>query len=198
MKYQLLNRLGAFFALIMIATWPLVSSATPILSIDPPSQEANVGATFSLDVSVANVTDLFAYEFAVAFDPSVLAAQSITEGVFLSSGGSTFFIPGTIDNVGGLISFNANSLIGAISGVNGSGVLAQVNFSTIGVGSSPVNLSGVTLLDSAFQDISVNSIASSVQVQGSGGKVPEPASLWLIALGIGCLGTTRLRRSIIA
>jgi len=201
MKHHFLNRLGAILALVMIATWPLVSSATPVLSIEPPSQGANVGDSFTLDVSIANVTDLFAYQFDVAFDPSVLAAQSITEGTFLSSGGdSTVFVPGTIDNITGMISFNANSLVGTIAGINGSGVLAQVNFTAIGTGSSPVNLSGVTLLDSAFLDIPADVAAGTIQVQsgggGGGGAVPEPASLWLVALGIGWLGMTRSRRSI--
>lgn len=102
MKHHLLNRLAALMTLSMLATWPLDSSATPILSIDPPSQGANVGDNFLLNVTIADITDLFAYQFDVAYDPTVLAAQSIMEGVFLSSGGdSTVFLPGTIDNIAG-------------------------------------------------------------------------------------------------
>lgn len=191
MKHHLLSQLAVLMTLVMIATWPLGSSATPILSISPPSQTANVGGGFSLDVIISNVTDLFAYQFDVAFDPSVLAVQSITEGAFLSGGGSTFFIPGSIDNVAGLISFTANTLIGPITGVNGGGVLAQLNFSAVGAGISSVDLSGVILLDSSLLDISAGVSAGSVQVQSR--AIPEPASVWLVASGIGWLGARRFR-----
>ena len=190
MKRNRFSVLTVPLVLATIAAWPLVSSATPTLSIEPPNQVVNVGDGVSLDVSVADVTDLFGYQFDVAFNPLVLAAQSITEGTFLSGGGSTFFIPGNIDNVAGIINFTANTLIGAIPGVNGGGVLAQMNFSAMGAGNSAVNFSGVTLLDSTLSDISVLIVPGSVQVQSS--AVPEPASLWLVASGIGWLGATRL------
>src|ERR1035441_6582973 len=38
----------------------------------------------------------------VVADPTVLKATSVTEGAFLGTGGPTIFLPGTIDNVGGL------------------------------------------------------------------------------------------------
>jgi adhesin HecA-like repeat protein len=53
----------------------------------------------------------------------VLSATGITEGSFLPSGGSTFLIPGMIDNNAGIIAFNADTLLSAISGVSGSGTL---------------------------------------------------------------------------
>jgi len=165
-------------ALIMLVAWSPVlqaQQALPTLSIQPANTLATQGNGFSLDVSITDVTDLFAYQFDIAFDPAVLEAQSTTEGSLLPTGGSTFFIPGTIDNTKGLISFTADSLIGAISGVNGTGVLAQLEFSAIGAGTSPVNLSNVILQDSALLDISANIIGGAVQIQG--GTVPEPASI---------------------
>ena len=194
MKHHVFDLLAVPIVLVVSAIWSLVSSATPTLSIEPPSQNVNVGEGFSLQVSVTNVADLFAYQFDIAFDPSVLAAQSITEGTFLSGGGSTFFVPGSIDNTAGLISFTANALFGPITGVDGGGVLAQMTFDAIGGGISSVNLSGITLLDSTLSDMSADVVAGSVQVQP--GAVPEPGSFWIVALGIGWLGATRFRRAV--
>src|SRR6266436_3322803 len=81
---------------------------------------------------------------------------SITEGPFLPAGGATFFIPGTIDNATGAITFTADTLQTAIVGVNGNGTLATVDFQALCVGTSLVALSNVILLDSALGDITAS------------------------------------------
>jgi hypothetical protein len=80
------------------------ASATPILNIEPPSQVVHPGPSFSLDVLISNVADLYAFQFDLGFDPLILSATGVTEGPFLPSGGTTAFIPGTIDNSGGTVS----------------------------------------------------------------------------------------------
>jgi general secretion pathway protein D len=167
-----------------------------MLSVEPPSTSVSAGDTFSLDVFITDVTDLYAYQFDVSFDPGVLSAQDLTEGSFLATGGATFFIPGSIDNVAGLISFTATTLLGPDPGVSGNGTLAVVEFSAIGTGTSPIDLSNVLLLDSTIIDITADVVAGAVDVQDNGGSIPEPATLWLLALGAGWLGLHRLRRSI--
>jgi len=169
-----------------------VVTATTV-SIEPASSAFSVGDSVSLNINITDVTDLYSFQFDIGFSPSILSATSIIEGTFLSSSGeATFFFPGFIDNVAGSISFNAGSLVGPIAGVNGGGVLAQVNFSAIGAGTSSVNLSGVTLLDSSLQDISADLVAGSVQVQG--GAVPEPGMGALLFVGLLFLfGGARIR-----
>ncbi len=177
---------------IGLACSPLATAAS--VGIEPTQSTFSVGETFSLNIVASDVIDLYGFQFDIAFNPSILAAQSIAEGAFLSSGGATFFIPGTIDNVAGLISFNADTLIGEISGMSGSGILALLDFSAVGVGVSSINLSSPTLLDSNFQNITADIVAGSVQVQAQGGSVPEPASLWLVVPGIGWLTANRRSR----
>jgi hypothetical protein len=58
--------------------------------------EVIVGEPVSVDGSISNVTDLYALQFAVEFDPNVLAVMGVGEGAFLPSGGATFFLPGAI------------------------------------------------------------------------------------------------------
>src|SRR5437870_1479224 len=123
MRKRIFGLLALFFVPIALGF------ADPILvSIQPSTSSVTPGDTLTLDVDVANVTDLFAFQFDLGFSPGVLSALSITEGAFLPGGGTTFFIPGTIDNVGGAITATADSLIGTISGVNGNGTLAAVQF----------------------------------------------------------------------
>src|SRR2546430_17140244 len=121
--------LGLFVLLFSAAS---IGFADPIVSIQPASSSVAEGDTFTLDVDIANVTDLFAFQFDLGFCPGVLSALSIIEGAFLPGGGTTFFIPGTIDNVGGAITASADALIGAISGVNGTRYLDDVHFTAPG------------------------------------------------------------------
>src|SRR5580704_16132375 len=116
------------------------ASADPILTISLPSQLVTVGDTVTLDVDIANVTDLYTFQFSVDFDPSILQAATTTEGSFLPLGGSTFFIPGTIDNVGGTITLLAATLEGMIPGVSGSGTLAILGFDAVALGTSPISV----------------------------------------------------------
>jgi hypothetical protein len=122
------------------------------ISIVGPAANPNIGDTFEVDVNATGITDLYAFQFDLTFDPTILEADSVTEGAFLPSGGTTFFIPGTIDNVGGDISANADTLIGAISGVTGDGTLAEFDFTALADGTSAISFANNILLDSSLND----------------------------------------------
>src|SRR5271157_4900574 len=107
------NRISV--AILMIASAVLLvlpSSAIADfanLSVASPGTVSQ-GSTFTVDVNISGVTDLFDYQLDLTFNPSIVSATGVSEGSFLSSGGPTFFLPGTIDNVGGPITLNADTL----------------------------------------------------------------------------------------
>ena len=97
--------------------------ADTVLSVSPASSTVTNGSTFAVDVNISGVTDLYNFQFDLGFNPAVIQATNVLEGAFLSGGGSTFFLPGTIDNTAGSITFNADTLEGMIPGVSGGGIL---------------------------------------------------------------------------
>jgi general secretion pathway protein D len=137
---------------------------------------------FAVDVNVANVSDLFAFGFDIGFTPGTLSAVSVTEGSFLPGGGSTFFLPGTIDNTLGTISFNADTLIGSIPGVSGNGTLAILDFTALSAGTSPISILNASLLDSTLSPISFTSLNGGANVGAQ--AVPEPSTLILLGSGL--------------
>src|SRR5712691_433538 len=158
------------------------------IDIQPPALTVFKGQTFSVNVHVTAITDLYAFQFDLGFAPGILQATGvITEGSFLPGGGATFFLPGSIDNVAGTISFTADSLLGPTPGVTGTGTIATVQFTAIQYGISPMNLSNVALLDSTFSDIVAGSTNGSVAV------VPEPTGWSLAALGLVAIACVRRR-----
>ncbi len=162
-------------------------TAGSVLSLVATPTPAVVGSPVNVEVALTGVLDLYAYQFTLAFNPSVLQATSVTEGALLPSGGTTFFAGGTVNNTLGTISFTAASLIGALPGVNGNGVLANIGFNVTQVGMSPLVFSDVLLLDSNLLDLTV-------QVQNGNvvTVVPEPGT-WLM-FGLGLAGVAGLAR----
>jgi hypothetical protein len=167
--------LMALFCAVLIS-----ECSADTISVVGPSTNPNMGDTFAVDVDVTGITDLYAFQFDLSFDPTLLSAVSVTEGDFLPSGGTTFFIPGTIDNVGGTVSANADTLIGAIPGVTGDGMLAEFEFTALAVGTSTLSFANEILLDSSLNDITADTTFEngSVTVDAPiSSAVPEPSTL---------------------
>ena len=160
------------------------ASATPILSIDPATTTVNVGDTFTLNIDIAGVIDLFSYNFDLAFDQSILAFQSIVEGPFPQSAASTFFIAGQ-ELTPGYVSFTGNTVIGP-TGVSGGGTLAIATFLALMAGTTSIILPDQLFIDSNFNSIAFDAINSGlVEVIGVASPVPdEPSTMILLALAL--------------
>jgi len=172
------------FGLLMVSFFLFAVSAAPQtqLNVTSPSTVSQ-GSTFEVDVMTLNAVDLFDYQFDLTFNPGVLSAVGVSEGPFLSNGGTTFFLPGTIDNSGGTITLNADSLLGPIPGVSGSGVLVQFDFTALEPGLSNFAIQNVLLQDSTGAILDSTTNGGSVTVTGTS-VTPEPSSFSLMALGI--------------
>jgi|SRR5271167_1453589 len=174
---------GLFLAPIF--SLPSFADGIPTLSVAPSPSTVSAGNSINLDVTISAVTDLYAFQFDLSFDPGTVSAASITEGSFLPGGGATFFLPGTIDNVGGTIASTADSLVGAIPGVNGSGTLAVLTLTGLAPGISSIDFSNVFLLDSNLNGINAVLQSGSVAVTPGTVPTPEPNSLVLLIAGLG-------------
>lgn len=154
--------------------------ADPIIGIQPAATVIGVGSSFDVVIATSTVADLYSYQFDLHFDPSIVHANSVTEGSYLSNYGLTTFISGIIDNEIGNITFTAASLVGPISSGIGSGILAIYSFVAIGIGVSPLTISNALLLDSALVDIPSTTSDGLV----TAATIPEPTSFALVVLGL--------------
>jgi hypothetical protein len=140
------------FPLVVALFVPCIASADPAtaVSVEPASKVVGIGETFSVDILVDPDTDIAGVQFNLSFDASVVTANSITEGNLLKQGGaSTFFIPGTMDNVAGTITGVAGAITTSGETVSQPGIFATISF-TAGTadGISALDLSNVTVGDS--------------------------------------------------
>jgi len=122
-----------------------------ILYTQPTTFRKSQGVSFNLNVSVQNVTDLYAFDICLYYNTTLLDALSVAEGPFLKSGGSTITVKSEVNDTEGKVRF-ALSLMGPPTGVNGSGTLFTIMFqsSTQATGESPLSLQDTDLSDSSW------------------------------------------------
>jgi hypothetical protein len=167
-------------SVVFVLTMSAVSaSATPILSIGPPTTTANVGDTVELNISITGVVDLYVFGVDLLFDPTRLSFVDTTEGAFPAAGGD-FFIPGSVpperlDTVAGICNV-------FLLGASGDGILAFARFQVLAAGTSLITLQDPMFLDSALQNISFDVDPGSAEVIGLASAVPDqPTTMLLLA-----------------
>ncbi len=113
------------------------------ISVEPAYQEAFKGDTITVNITVyPEGSSVYAASYTLYFNKTLLNATSQTQGPFLSQDGeSTNVFVNEINNTLGRIEY-AESRMGTLVGVNGSGVLATITFHVIGEeGVSMLNIS---------------------------------------------------------
>lgn len=185
MRSMRAKRLWAVLGLCLgLAASPLAGAATlDLLELRPSTLDVTPGETFAVDIATSHVVrDLYGFQLDLGFPSTLLAATAVAEGPFLPAGGATYFLPGDIDNTGGRVSFMADSLLGDVPGVTGSGVLASITFQGVRAGTANLSLSNALLLDS--------NLTQAVTF------VPVPPAWLLFLSGWAGVGVWRIKRGV--
>jgi len=120
----------------------------PSFNVDPQfvvDSTLTSGSSFSVDVNITDVTDLYGFEFKLNYDTTVLTASDIEFVPFLNE---PTYEAESINDTSGYVMVNVTSQPPAV-GRSGSGVVASVTFSVEAEGSSDLSFSDTNLIDSA-------------------------------------------------
>jgi len=140
-----LRKVGAAFSVIVIMLLFVVvcplGMAIPetTVFVDPKESNVEEGQTFSVNISIENVSGLLGFDFLLSYTITILQLVSIEEGPFMKSVGSTFMINLTTEGQVWLAVVLYNTQ-GLVISANGSGVLATATFKAIAVGESSLGL----------------------------------------------------------
>ena len=118
----------------------------PIISVYPQEVRRTLGVSFEVNITIENVTDLYAFDIKLYYNTTLLQVVKLKEGSFLKSHGETFTLNET-NLVEGYVRF-VTTLLGEIPGVNGTGTLFSVTFVTA------INVTGISPLLLGFTELS--------------------------------------------
>jgi hypothetical protein len=137
----------AFASVICLCIVTCARCDGTVISISPSSQtlsQSQIGKNYQITINISDVTNLWHWRVRLNWNPNVLNFTSITNGPFLESAGSTLFLPPPERN--GSLTEISDTLLSKNS-MNGSGVLATVNFTILAAGQSELMLNNTLLLE---------------------------------------------------
>ena len=134
-------------------------------SLSTDTTDFAVDKTFTINLKVADVSDLAGWQSDIHFDPAILKVNNVREGTFLKqAGGRTHFRRGTIDNTAGRINGVSSTRL-TQGGVDGEGTLLSVSFTIKDVGETQVTVHGFVAGTSTGETITANPTGISVGVK---------------------------------
>jgi len=150
---------------------PCLAGSGADVCVKPPSVNVSAGDGFSVDIVADDVSNLGGYALTLAFDPSVVAYDSVSNGPFLGSSGRTVncFTPTVVP---GSITYTCVTTGPTPPGPSSAGILATVSFTAQAEGTTPLSLQGTTLADIVGTEIPSTPHAGTITVFP--GPVPTP------------------------
>lgn len=118
----------------------VVASPEAKMTVEPKEVlDVQANGTFSVNVTVTDVSELFGWQFNLSFNPAVLNVENVAEGLFLRQAGTTLFTNKT-DNTSGYLLVSTSFMVPyPAHGVNGSGVLGSIILKVMSQGSSTLH-----------------------------------------------------------
>jgi hypothetical protein len=152
---------------------PCLAGSGADVCVKPESLNVSAGDAFSVDIVADDVSNLGAYSLILAFDPSVVAYDSISNGPFLGSSGRAVncFTPTVLP---GSVTYTCVTTGSTPPGPSGAGILATVSFTALAEGTTALSLQGTTIANIIGTQIPSTLHAGTVTVFP--GEVPTPTT----------------------
>jgi hypothetical protein len=165
-----MKRYGNYLGLVMVLAFSFMfalglfpitlahAQEITIVSVSAPSQ-IETGERFTINILVEPGAEIAGAQFELAFDPSLVTVDSVKEGqLFSQSGAATYFSPGIMDNVTGVITGIAGVVTTPGQTVSGTGIFAIITLTAGKAGGT----CSFTLSDVLVADINGISVPTSV------------------------------------
>lgn len=171
---------------LLFITEKVKTESLAVVCVDPPVVSASSGENFTVGVKVADVKNLYTYQFRLSWEPSLLDVTDVAEGPFLNTEG-TYFTSFTAHKyntpdplgVSGYV-YVACTLLGepATAAASGNGTLATIEFLAKEEGNTSLHLYDTKLVNSLIEEMPHGT------EDGYSTIIPEIPSLFILPLFI--------------
>ncbi len=131
------------FVTLLILLTVRSASSTALVFIDPVTTTVVIGSSFSIDVRIADVANLYGAEIELGYDSSILEATAIIPG---DAPQPDFVVVSNIDNNLGVITYAVTQLA-PTPPKTGDFVIAHINFKKITSGTTALDINSIVLSD---------------------------------------------------
>jgi hypothetical protein len=127
------------FVVSLILALPITYVLASFVPPSPEKTEPEIMGTFTVNVEVHNVKDLYAWQILLTYDPYSLILIDVTPGGFIGSvlinesNGNVQDVFARATDIGQGLLLIGGSLIGNVSGKDGCGLLAKVTFGYLSI-----------------------------------------------------------------
>jgi len=129
-----------------IVVQPVKSNPTTTISLDPSTITVHPNTNFTVNINIADVTNMAACSVVLEWDPSLLALFNITKGSFCEDWS---WIGDQNASVGRLAVFWNDPNSGA-EPLSGSGTLAELGFHALTTGQCVLNLTSTSIMNASY------------------------------------------------
>lgn len=167
--------------LMIIVPLPISAEDPTLVQLSPASRTVSAGQTFTITIACTPGQSIKSYELKLSFNPTLVHANSVTEGTIFT-GYETFFNDGTINNTVGTIVDVYGLILGA-GGTSNPGSLVTVSFTAQAAsGSTQLSLYDVGITnDTSYVPITVTNgtvilreFTLTISLDGSGSVTRNP------------------------
>jgi hypothetical protein len=156
----------ALLCILLLLNMTSLGGGSPTsIAVDPSFKEVIINSVFKIDLNVSDVTDLYLWVITIEWDPSIIEFQSYTEGTFLKVGRNTTIMDAGVSP--GKVNRLVCTILGPVSGVNGSGSLVTFTFKAVSLGTTSISITFSDLLNSNGEHIAHDTHDGAVLVSPS-------------------------------
>jgi hypothetical protein len=158
--------------LLLVLPAAAFAAESPVTSIVVSDNQPSLGKSVQVTVKADHVSDLYAFELAVYYDPALLEYQTGSEKTELKG----FAVPVKQSEAGGHHLVFAHTKTGSTASVNGAADLVTFTFVAKQASNTAITIKDVKLIDSKLTQtlVTTPSTASITIAGGGGGPAPTP------------------------
>ena len=166
-KWRSLVVFSIMILIMLSSTFPVpADDSSTEIQVLPQTQNVSPGENFTVNINITPAQPIRGVEFKLSFNPSLLHADSVTEGN-LFDGYNTLFNSGTIDNENGVITQVYSAILGK-GNTSTPGTFATIGFTAIQTGNSPLHLFDVRITNETdYVTVTINDGIVKILIAGN-------------------------------